>query len=421
MKNLSVFFMATVMLVSLAFAQAADFKKTDKAQGAHLIKGELSSGSGASTSDSSPALSSRPAKPLTVEDIAWLQVISFSLLLLIFFPFIWFRTQKNSVSHATSASTADLQAIGNTVAAAVASRTAQLASSQLVMTSEANVKRFIGEMGPRLVESVAKAAAAEVNKTQLGEVTAKCQALEDKLKQAERNFDIEQSKTSAALAERDTAIIQKQAIEDSAKAASGEKVEVERKLSELRANLEGLNTQLASARGDAEKKRTELAAEQANVAQLRAEANKSFDVLAPAKLRETDLFVQMQALYQESIAGNPASIAAWTALTTFVSAQADSSAKDFQLQIVRRLGLTLVSYWKYQGLSEKDRHDQLVHWAKSLNEHSDGRYNLLVPSLGEPVDRSRMSCATSVTVVREVLCWQVRNPAGANFSLAEVA
>jgi hypothetical protein len=32
-----------------------------------------------------------------------------------------------------------------------------------------------------------------------------------------------------------------------------------------------------------------------------------------------------------------------------------------------------------------------------------------------------MSCATTVTVVREVLCWQVRNPAGANFSLAEVA
>jgi hypothetical protein len=32
-----------------------------------------------------------------------------------------------------------------------------------------------------------------------------------------------------------------------------------------------------------------------------------------------------------------------------------------------------------------------------------------------------MACTTSATSVREVLCWQVRNPTGANFSLADVA
>jgi hypothetical protein len=196
-----------------------------------------------------------------------------------------------------------------------------------------------------------------------------------------------------------------------------------------------LNENLTRLQGAVERLEKELAVSQGLVAStkdhaeelkraadvFRAEANKGYELLAPAKLKDTDQGAQLHAMYQESLAGNVASISAWTTLTAFVAAQADPAAKDFQLQIVRRLGVTFVNYWKHQGLSEKERHDKLVSWAKSLNEHADGRYNLLVPSLGEPVDRSRMSCATTVTVVREVLCWQVRNPAGANFSLAEVA
>jgi hypothetical protein len=427
MRTASLFLMVMATFVASAFVHAAD-SGTPKVTNPTTVAAPNRQNSqaalgapGAQASDSSSSQPAKPARTVTIEDIAWIQVISFSLLLLIFFPLIWLRTHKTSSGHSTSVSPADLQAIGSTVAVAVASRTAQLASSQNVLTSEANVKRVLAEMGPRLVESVAKAAAIEVNKTQLGEVTAKCQALEEKLKKALLDIAAEQSKTSAALGELDAAITQKRASEDFTKAVSGEKEELNRKLSELRTSLDGLNAQLISARGDADKVRNELAAEQSKVVQLRSDASKSFDVLAPVKLRDTELFTQMQALYQESLAGNVTSIAAWTTLTTFVSAQADPSAKDFQLQIVRRLGLTLVSYWKHQGLSEKDRHDKLVNWAKSLNEHSDGRYNLLVPSLGEPIDRSRMSCATSVTAIKEVLCWQVRNPSGANFSLAEVA
>ena len=135
----------------------------------------------------------------------------------------------------------------------------------------------------------------------------------------------------------------------------------------------------------------------------------------------TDLGVQMQAMYQAALAGDFAAIAAWSTLTTFASAQADPTAKDFQLQIVRRLGVALVGYWKHQSLSEKERHEKLSQWAKSLNENADSRFNLLVPGLGEPIDKTRMTCATSSTAIREVLCWQVRNPSGASFSLAEVA
>jgi hypothetical protein len=80
-----------------------------------------------------------------------------------------------------------------------------------------------------------------------------------------------------------------------------------------------------------------------------------------------------------------------------------------------------VQSWRHNGLTEKERHEQLSIWAKCLNDHADGRYNLLVPGLGTPIDRARMACATSATTVREVLCWQVRNSVGANFSLAEVA
>lgn len=165
----------------------------------------------------------------------------------------------------------------------------------------------------------------------------------------------------------------------------------------------------------------EAATERNAAAQLRANANKGYEVLAPAKLKATDLAAQMQEMYQASLSGEVAAIAAWSALTTFASAQTDPAAKDFQLQIVRRLGVVLVGYWKHQSLSEKDRHEKLSQWAKRLNEHADSRFNLLVPALGEPIDKTRMTCATSSTAIREVLCWQVRNPSGASFSLAEVA
>lgn len=360
-----------------------------------------------------------PAKALTLQDLAVFQLAFFCLALLIFFPLIWMRTRRTDGNSNSPLSLADLRAISDNIAAVISPRITQ--TDQFIRTSEANIKRVLGDMGPQLVSAVAKAAALEVNKTQLGEVTAKCQNLEENLKKAVHDVSEERTKASTANSERDQALALKERSEELAKVAVGEKEEVERKLSELRQSLEVVNTQLASVRGDVERLNAELAAERTKIGLLHDEARKGYDLLAPAKLKDTDLNVQMFALFQESLAGSTASIAAWTTLTAFVSAEADPSAKDFQLQIIRRLGFTLVSYWKQQGISEKDRHDKLTLWAKSLNEHADGRFNLLVPALGAPIDRTRMACSSSSTAIREVLCWQVRNPAGANFSLAEVA
>jgi hypothetical protein len=121
------------------------------------------------------------------------------------------------------------------------------------------------------------------------------------------------------------------------------------------------------------------------------------------------------------LAGSVSATAAWSALTAFASAEADAQAKDFQLHILKRLGAVLVNYWKGQGSPPKDSHERLTHWARCLNEQAKGRYNLFVPAIGAPVDRTKMTTASSASIVQEVLCWQVRNPAGANYSLAEVA
>jgi hypothetical protein len=98
------------------------------------------------------------------------------------------------------------------------------------------------------------------------------------------------------------------------------------------------------------------------------------------------------------------------------------ASKDFLLHVLKRLGLVLVSHWKTQEASiAKDRHEKLSHWAKCLTEHAQGRFSLIVPPLGAPVNRVSMATAANATIVQEVLTWQVRNPAGATFSLAEIA
>lgn len=158
----------------------------------------------------------------------------------------------------------------------------------------------------------------------------------------------------------------------------------------------------------------------ADTAGLQLEA--SFALMAPRFLSDPESVALMRKLHLASLSGSAVAAAAWSTLTAFASAEADPAARDFQLHVLKRLGSVLVSYWKEQpGSSPKDRHERLSHWARCLNEHAQGRYNLFVPAIGSPVDRTKMSTLTSATVVQEVLCWQVRNPAGANYSLAEVA
>ena len=333
---------------------------------------------------------------------------------------LWLSLRGNKPKGVTHYATQDASPVATDVQQlsqaifALNGRLNALATTANVANAQTSINSNFANLERTLVPKVADAAVAAMSKSELGE-------LRQKLINALSNFekvklDLSDKESQLGMALEGSRIAQNALI-----TAQGENKISSDNLTRMQGEIDRLKRELEDTQILVKSTEAKAVEQKAAADLLRTEANKGYEVLAPAKLNETDLGVQVQALYQESLAENAASIAAWTTLTAFVSAQADPLAKDFQLQIVRRLGVTLVNYWKHQGLSEKDRHDRLVDWAKSLNEHADGRFNLLVPSLGEPVDRSRMSCATTVTVVREVLCWQVRNPLGANFSLAEVA
>jgi|GEM_PF-6985661 len=289
-----------------------------------------------------------------------------------------------------------------------------LATIAKVNEAQTIIKDRITTLETTLLNKISEAAVSALSKSELGELRQKLSIVLTDLEEKKKDLGVKATELTTALDDKKKA-------DDALNIAEGEQKALMKRFSEIEGKVDGLNNELAVSQSLVKSTEVEVAKEKAAAEVLRAEAEKGYEVLAPAKLKDTDLGLQVHAMYLESLSGNAASIAAWTTLTVFVSAQTDPMAKDFQLQIVRRLGLTLVNYWKQQGHAEKERHEKLVHWAKSLNELADSRYNLLVPSLGEPIDRSRMSCATSVTAIREVLCWQVRNPAGANFSLAEVA
>lgn len=223
------------------------------------------------------------------------------------------------------------------------------------------------------------------------------------------------SDLSVARNDLDTATSERDKSRNSEKILREERDELSGKKSQLESELKSERDSLASA------KEALLAARQAaetNGVQLEA----SFARLAPKFLADPEIAQFMRKLHGESLAGVANATAAWSTLSAFASAEADPAAKDFLLHVLKRLGSVLVHYWKEQpGSSPKDRHERLSHWARCLNEQAQGRFNLFVPAIGAPVDRTKMATLTSATIVQEVLCWQVRNPAGANYSLAEVA
>ena len=448
MNNRLKYLLPVLLGVALAYAQTQQSNQTGRtaqADGAAVEQASLKAGSKTnatrSTTDGrsnesarqSSAPSAQPVEPkYTVTQLdatpkesgAWMThasgdmtVIFVVVVVIAFFVWLIVRLLRGSGAQSVPGSVPvapqDSQQLIQSINA-IGVKVGSLATSTALASAQTSINANITSLGNSLVPKIAEAAIAAMSKSELGDLRQKLSIASSELQKAKTDLEAKDSQLVAALERHRSTQVDLTTVENDKTTLSQRLSTIEGENQALKGDLAKSQSLVAEIKADAQEKK-------AAADKLRAEANKSFDVLAPAKLRETDLLVQMQALHQESLAGNPASIAAWTTLTAFVSAQADSSAKDFQLQIVRRLGLTLVSYWRHQGLSEKDRHDKLVHWAKSLNEHSDGRYNLLVPSLGEPVDRSRMSCATSVTAIREVLCWQVRNPAGANFSLAEVA
>lgn len=189
---------------------------------------------------------------------------------------------------------------------------------------------------------------------------------------------------------------------------------------ELKADIKRLTDELKVDRTSLDQSRIDLNTRNEVVDRLSDKVRRAYESMAPSKLSGTELAPQIEVVHQEALAGDMSAVSVWSALSSFGAAQLDPAAKDFQLQIIRRLGVVLVQYWKQKALSEKERHEHLSLWAKHLNEHADSRYNLFVPGLGAPIDKTRMVSASSGTTVHEVLCWQIRNPTGANFMLAEV-
>lgn len=281
-------------------------------------------------------------------------------------------------------------------------------------TSQNNVTNTLNGLNTalpgRLVETLARA----IRETPLGELAQRCSSLEIQLddlrsraERAERDVSASRDETSQVRRELATTSFDRDRL-------SGE-------LDLLRETIKNLEVRLGDERTKLERANAETAGEKEVSASLRADAQKGFGHLAPAKLLGGELDAQIRDFHQQAMTGDVPAVAVWSALASFGAAQVDPGAKEFQLQIVKRLGVVLVQSWKVKGLNEKARHEQLSVWAKHLNEHAEGRFVLFIPGLGTPVDRTKMACATSAPTVNEVLCWQVRNSAGANFSLAEVA
>ncbi len=283
-----------------------------------------------------------------------------------------------------------------------------------VSSAQSSVATTLAGLPGNLSSKLSVSVAAAINESPVGAFAERCNALEQKLKDAESQI----ARLTSAAGSHEAAVSQ---LNDQLKAMSVEGERLKQDASSLVSERDSLNKNLAEERAKLDRANAETAKEREVSAALRKEAQLCFVHLAPAKLMGGELEAQLRDAYQLAMAGEAPSVALWSTLTSFGSAQADPGAKDFQLQIVRRLGIVLVQAWKHKGLNEKERHEQLSVWAKCLNEHADGRYNLFVPGLGTPIDRARMACATSATTVREVLCWQVRNAVGANFSLADVA
>ena len=288
------------------------------------------------------------------------------------------------------------------------------ATASTVTAVQTNVGNRLADIERNLLRSIASEAVKAVESSELGGLRSRLADYERTLAEA-KNHEASLKRQITEEAEK----LRKQQ-EESASAGRqldgllATKLELERRIEEFSSRINECERLVITSRSDLETKKSECE-------EIRAEAVRSFSQLVPLNLRDSELAPAISVFYVEALTGQPSAISVWCALTTFGSTQADPAARDFQLQIVRRLGTVLVQYWKQKGLNEKETHENLSVWAKCLNEHADGRYNLFVPGLGSPIDRNRMACATSATSVREVLCWQVRNPTGANFSLADVA
>jgi hypothetical protein len=319
--------------------------------------------------------------------------------------------------HTGTGSSVDPKAVAAEVvrgmaASPVLSKIATISNLERQLTS---LQTSVNSMQQTLPQAAGKAAADEVSKSQVGDMKSKLAQLQAELDAANSKASLDRQSLDTANAEAiDADRAKRQAMSD---------------LSSATAALQGSQAREAQLRQDIEGKTRELqlALDEVRSAQMlcqeaRSDLQRTWEVGVPTGISDPELISQMKALHRESIKGNSSSMVAWATLSSFAAADADPASNEFLLQVVRRLSLVLVSHWKTQeSISPKDRHAKLSQWAKCLTAHAQGKFSLIVPPIGAPVNKTTMATADNATTVQEVLCWQVRNSAGSTFSLAEIA
>lgn len=277
------------------------------------------------------------------------------------------------------------------------------------------LKVILSSMQQTLPQAAGKVAADEVSKSQVGDLKSKTAQLQAELDTANSKASLDRQALDTANAGAiDADRAKKQAISD-LRSANATLQESQAREAVLRQDIEGKKRELQLALD-------EVRSIQVLCQEAKSDLQRTREFNIPAGISEPELVAQMQALHREAIKGNSSSVIAWATLSSFAAADTDPSSKDFLLHVVKRLGLVLVSHWKTQeSISPKERHEKLSQWAKCLTAHAQGRFSLIVPPIGAPVNKTTMATADNATIVQEVLCWQVRNPSGATFSLAEIA
>lgn len=318
--------------------------------------------------------------------------------------------------HSTAGASADPKVVAAEVVKVLAVNPAfsKIAAISNVEKAVASLQASLSGMQQTLPQAAGKAAADEVSKSQVGDLKEKLASLQSELDAAAALAATNQQATERANAAaidadraKHQAVTEHDAVRDSLRHS-------EASVAQLRQELEDKARQIQQASEDFHSaQKLSLAAQN--------EVKRTLEVNVPKGISDPVVVAQMQALHREAIQGSAPAVIAWATLCSFSAADVDPSSKDFLLHALKRLGSVLVNYWKAQeGSTAKDRHEKLAHWAKCLSEHGQGRFSLIVPPLGSPVNKAAMSTAGSATTVQEVLTWQVRNPAGATFSLAEI-
>ena len=196
---------------------------------------------------------------------------------------------------------------------------------------------------------------------------------------------------------------------------------LESEITKLESNKIELQKKIEDKTTEKEKVDKQLSDEKEKNSNLLNTIDAAFIHFLPKWIKDTEQFSDARVFYDGVINNDPRSLLTWSTLCAFLAEHNSSGSNEYLLQISRQLGVSLVDYFKSQPNQDIiSRHRNLCKWAELINRNSNGRFALVVPSLNATINRTKMACSTSASVVNDVLCWQVCNPDGSSFCFAVV-